>query len=407
MTFRIYTHAEIKSIAINQLREFAKQIGVRGPTTMTKETLENAVYERLQEIEAERSVPSELRTLKSKACVLDKSLVEAKDKDIYGPFVDKPDAKLYDFAGWFRPYKDEDGIVCPRLTPHGDDIFVSEDFICAAQLKFGDKVTGKYAVSAATGVRITAEILTVNGKKLNEHRAADINERRRLVPSEPLNLWGDRNNLRALALAAPLKKGSRVLLSHDGLTSLTDYSVRLSECLKECGYETLSLYLDATPENAEILREKEGAFACAFDLGDEFVAYTMEMAVEAIQRKAEENAHIAVVVDNIDACKDSELSRRLLGCACSIDGGSVTVFASVNEDIMDRRSLGLLTSVADAKIYFENDGGTPAVDFKRSRVKTDRSDYPLLRALQSMDGQTAQFIISNCTTREEAEKLLK
>ena len=98
MTFRIYTHAEIKSIAINQLREFAKQIGVRGPTTMTKETLENAVYERLQEIEAERSVPSELRTLKSKACVLDKSLVEAKDKDIYGPFVDKPDAKLYDSA---------------------------------------------------------------------------------------------------------------------------------------------------------------------------------------------------------------------------------------------------------------------------------------------------------------------
>lgn len=407
MAFRIYTHAEIKSIAINQLREFAKQIGVRGPTTMPKEALEKAVYKRLKEIEAERNVPSELLAPKSRVGILDKSRIEQRDRDSFGPFVEKPDAFYQDFVGWFRPYKDEDGIVCTHLTPHVDDIFVSEDFVCAAHLKFGDRVAGRFVVNPETRMKITAEINTVNGKKLNEHRAADIIARRRLVPSESLNLWGDRNNIRALALAAPLKKGSRVLLAHDELTSLTDYNVRLADTLRESGYETISFYLDATPENAEILQEKDGVFACAFDLDEEFVEYTLEMAVETVYRKVEEKADIVVIVDNMEACKNIGLARKLLACACSIDGGSVTVFASVNEDIMDRRTLGLLTSFADAKVRFENDGGTPVVNYKLSSVKTDRNDYPLLRTLQTMDRQTAEFIISNCATREETEKLLK
>ena len=49
MTFKIYSMSEIRGIPIGSLREFAKEIGVKGPTTMPKEALENAVYVRLKE----------------------------------------------------------------------------------------------------------------------------------------------------------------------------------------------------------------------------------------------------------------------------------------------------------------------------------------------------------------------
>lgn len=407
MAFEVYTLAEIKAIAIGRLREFAKEIGVRGPTMLSKEALENAVYERLKEIEAQRSVPSELLAPKSRAAILNKTFIEETDRTSYGPFKDKPDGEYFEFSGRFRPYKDKDGIICMRLTPHDDDIFVSEDFVCAAQLRFGDRVVGKYAVNAETKVKIVAEIATVNGKRLDEHRAAGIEHRRRYLASEPLKLWSDRTNIRALALAAPLKRGSRVLLAHDGLTSLTDYTLRLADCLKSEGFEVLSLYLDAAPESEELLQEREGVYACAFDLGEEFIVHSLEMTIEAAYRCVEENKHLAVIVDNIEACKSPALARMLLGCACSIDGGSITVFATVNEDIMDKRDLGLLTNIADAKVKFVNDAGAPAVDFKRCCVKTDKCDYPLLRRLQSVDGATVQLLIANLDSREAAEKLLK
>lgn len=407
MTFKIYSYAEIKATPIGELREFAKEIGVKAPTTLPKEALDAAVYGKIKEIEESRRVPSELIRPRGRAAIVEKSRVSEADRQNFKPFgKDYEGVRLMDFKGFFRPFRNGDGLICRRMLPSESDIFADESFVESACLNSGDFVTGKYAVSPDSGLNITAVIESVNGKKTHEMRAPDIYHMDRLMPYEELDLWDDNASLRSLSVALPLKKGGRVVLSHGKTASLTEFNMRLARRLKREGLEVYSLFLGAMPEAENVINELENATACPFDVSDELSDAAVQLVVDAACRQAEEGRDVAIVADNVQVCKDKLLARMLLGSACLLKEGSITVIASFNEDAMSADSFNALVSVADGAARFTQKGELFA-DFKQSWVKNEWASYPLLDKLKSMNEDLARTMIKNCYTREELENLLK
>lgn len=407
MTFKIYSMSEIRGIPIGSLREFAKEIGVKGPTTMPKEALENAVYVRLKEIEESRKAPSELMHGKSRAEILDKSLVTENDREKFDPYSPKrTTAGLETVTGRFRPYVSGDGIISARLLPTSEDVFVNSGFVESAQLKYGDKVEGRFAVSEESSLKILAEIVRVNDRDVSEPRRPDLNSVERFIPDEPLGLWSVHNDLRALALAAPFKKGWRVLVTHDFTVSTEDFSLRLAAELKERGYEVITLCLGVAPEKESIMAEA-GADSCLFDVEEKFVRAAVELASQSACRIAEEGGDAAVVIDGIENCDDNLLIRKLFANACKTDKGSVTVFVTANTDIMEKRDIGLLRAAADACPVLVGRNLDITVDYAASVLKSDLHDCQVLNRLRSMSAEAASAIVANCASRDDAERLLK
>lgn len=407
MTFKFYSYAEIKATPIGELREFAKEIGVRAPTTLSKEALDSAVYGKIKEIEESRKVPSELIRPKAKAAILDKSAISQADREKYGPFGKKYDGEtLFDFQGYFRPYKFGDGIISRTMMPDETDYFVSQSFVESAGLISGDFVTGKSAVSKDSKVNVVATIESVNGKKLNEKRAPDIKYKDKFVPFSELNVWDEKSDLRALAVACPLKKGSRVLLTHGKTVSLTDFAIRLTKRLSKEKLTVIPLFLAAMPEMENVLNEIERATACTFDAPAELSDYAVQLLIDAAKRQAEEGKDVVLIVDNLEVCFEPMLPRMLMGCACQLDEGSITVIVTANEDIMDAYTFNMLASFSDGAVRLERDSEL-YVDFVRTWVKSEWSNHPILDKLKTMSGDLVRTMIKNTACREDLEKLLK
>lgn len=406
MEFKIYTLAEIRAISISDLREFAKEIGVRAPTMYTKEQLENAVYDRLQQIDSQRKIPSELLPPKSRAGIINKVLIPDEERSKYGPFKKQPKGEtMKKFVGWFRPYDNGDGIVSRKLLPRTDDLFISQNFVEGAKLNMGDRICGDYVDGEDGRPAMVAHISTVNGRQIVERRAVDIFYADRKKPEKALLLWSDDFSLRSLALAVALKYGSRILLSHGSDCSLTELNLSLAKALKDRGMQVIALFLGVLPEYEKEI-DALGATACTFDVGEKYVLHSLEMLVEAAYRAVEEGGDIAVIIDNLDAVADPDLIRRALGCACAIERGSITVFASANEDIMDARSYKTAESVSGELVRFVGRRGRVCVDFKHSVSKGEDADWGLLERLAEIEGEAVDAIVRNCATREDAEKVL-
>ncbi|MCI9030901.1 MAG: hypothetical protein HFK09_00035 [Clostridia bacterium] len=408
MEFKIYTMAEIRAIPISDLREFAKEIGVRAPTTFTKEALENAVFDKLQEIDNKRKTPAELMSPHSRAGIINKALVPDDERSKYGPFKQLPKhAAVEKFIGWFRPYSGGDGIVSRKFLPKEDDLFISQDFVLGAKLEMGDKLEGDYIAGKDGAPGVVAHLLKVNGRQITEHRAANVFHTERKRPSRLMEIWSADHALRSFALAAPVAYGSRIFLSHGSDCSLTDFSLKLACSLEEKNLEVLALFLNALPEREAEIDSLKGASACAFDVPEKCARYAAEMICEAALRMAEEGKDVALVIDNLEAVGNFDLVRRLLGCACALEKGSVTVFASANDDIMDRRAFKTAESVSDAVVRFKAVRGDVVVDFKQSFIKCGGMDWSLLDRLREIDGEAVSAIVRNCATREQAESVLK
>ncbi len=408
MEFKIYTMAEIRAIPISDLREFAKEIGVRAPTTYTKEALENAVFDRLQEIDSRRKTPAELMSPRARAGIINKSLVPEEERGKYGPFKQLPKhAEVEKFVGWFRPYSGGDGIVSRKFLPKEDDLFISQSFVLGAKLEMGDKLEGDYIAGKDGAPGVVAHLMKVNGRQLSDHRAADVFHSERKRPTRLMDIWSSDSALRSFALAAPIAYGSRIFLSHGSDCSLTDFSLRLATSLEAKNLDVLALFLNALPERETEIDALKGGSACSFDIPEKCARYAAEMICEAAFRMAEEGKDVALIVDNLEAVADFDLVRRILGAACALEKGSITVFASANEDIMERRAFKTAESVSDASVRFKATRGDVAVDFKQSSVKSGGMDWSLLDRLREIDGEAVSAIVRNCSTREQAENVLK
>lgn len=407
MTFKIYSYAEIKATPIGELREFAKEIGVKAPTTLSKDALDSAVFGKILEIEESRKVPSDLTRPRAKAAILDKSAITPSDRENFGPFGKKYDKmELKDFAGFFRPYRYGDGIVSRTLMPDEHDFFLSQSFVESASLVSGDFVKGKYAVSADSGVNVVAVLESVNGRDISEKRAPDIRFKDKLMAFQDLDVWAEKTDMRAFSVACPLKKGSRILITHDKTVSLTDFASRLVKRLRSEKLLVFPLFLAAMPEMENVLMEIDGATACTFDVPTEFSDYAVQLLIDAARRQAEEGRDVAVVVDNVEVCAQPELVRGLMGCACQLREGSITVIVTANQDIMAPHAFNMLASFSDGAVRMERDREL-YVDFAETWVKCEWSDYPILDKLKNMSGDLVRTMIRNCASREQLEKLLK
>lgn len=407
MEFKIYTMAEIHAVSIFELREFAKEIGVRAPTMFTKEQLENAVYEKLQQIDKQRKAPVELLSPRSRVGIINKSLIPEEERGEFGPFKKlSDDLELKKFEGFFRPFENGDGLISRRLVPTDDDMFISQNFVEGVKLVIGDRVCGEYVDGKDDRPASVARVTAVNGKKIDEHRAADILYSEKRKPYKSLKLWSEDFSLRSLSLSGALMYGSRVLLTHGTDCALTELNLCLADALEDMGMRVLPLFLGVLPEYVRTIDER-GATACAFDIEERYARKAVELLVEAACRAAEEGEDVAVIVDNLEAIADSDTVRKMIGCACALDKGSITVFASANEEIMDMRSLRTAESVSDMLVRFVSRRGKNCVDFRHCLCKRSDADWILLDRLSEIEGEAVDAIVRNCPTREDAERLLK
>lgn len=408
MSYRSLTLGEIRGIPLVELRAQAKKLGIKGPTSMGKEELEVTIYEKICEIEEKRRVPSVLRRPKSIAGVIDKNARTKEDVCNFDPFPPKDymPPKLVDVVGWFMPYGDGDGILCKSFVPSvTDDIFVNESFVQWAKLLPGDKVVGKYAVSKHSGLKMLFKVVSVNGKSINDHRDPDISEMKKFPAAEYIPFDTDVRNLKALQFAAPLKKGARILFSHDAECVLTGYVLSLSEALERAGMLTLRLHFGIFADEADKL-SGERVTVCPFDLEDEFIDRAAIMLIEVASRYAESGSNVAVLVTGLEYIPDPQILRKLLSCACALDKGSITVFAAVNDEIMDRRVAGLLSAGSHALVRFECRDGVE-IDFGASRVRNDWEYDEQFRALKEAGREIANKVVAQAFGPHSVTRILK
>lgn len=131
-------------------RTYAKSIGVKSPTVLTKAQLDEAV--RLREIE--------LGITKEKFNIYDFSPEERKS---LCPRVTAK-TRIQMFTGWFRPFPEGDGVL--RRDPYKEipeaDVYVSSEFATAYRMLPADRVVGNVSVVAYNNVRVMKSVKYVN-----------------------------------------------------------------------------------------------------------------------------------------------------------------------------------------------------------------------------------------------------
>ena len=147
---KLKTDLSGKGSNIRNERAYAKSIGVKSPTVLTKAQLDEAV--RLRELE--------LGISKEKFNIYDFSPDERKS--LYPRITAK--TRIQMFTGYFDPFEEGDGVL--RRDPYRaipeTDVYVAKELVDEYRMLAGDRVVGNVSVVPYNNVRVLKNVKYVN-----------------------------------------------------------------------------------------------------------------------------------------------------------------------------------------------------------------------------------------------------
>lgn len=147
---KLKTDVSGKGSNIRVEREYAKSIGVKSPTVLTKAQLDEAV--RLRELE--------LGITKERHTVYDCSPEERAS--LYSQISVKPRIQM--FTGFFRPFPEGDGVL--RRDPFEPlpeaDVYVARELADEFRMMPGDRIVGNVSVLYYNSVRVLKNVRYIN-----------------------------------------------------------------------------------------------------------------------------------------------------------------------------------------------------------------------------------------------------
>ena len=272
---------------------------------------------------------------------------------------------------------------CPEITgvlemlPEGYGFLRSDNMVASARdvyvgaaqirrfgLRAGDRITGKVRPQR-DGDKYPAllTVSLVNGQTAENaaHRPA-FDSLTPIYPTRRIQLERkdapQLNDLRLMDLITPIGFGQRGLIQCGPGTGKTRLLTRLANVisLNHPEAEVMLLLFNETPENVTVIREsvKCQVVASTFDMAPESHLRMADLVIERAQRLAEMKKDVVLLVDSLTTLirvistaamqagravpgminpQSLQKAKRLFGAAhCLREGGSLTVFATMNTD---------------------------------------------------------------------------
>ena len=222
--------------------------------------------------------------------------------------------------------------------PSDDDVYISAAQVKRCELVSGDRVSGprrapRRSERFASLVRIdtindrpAAEV--ISGARFDDLPAAFADERFALDSDDP--------TLKAIEAHAPFGKGSRVAIVGGPRAGKTEALRRLAAALAP--REDISLSLSLAGVRPEEISEWQSgpvqpgaavSFAASADAQD----HAVELVIDQARRIAARGAHAVVLIDTLDGLHPHAARKALAAARNIVDGGSLTVIATMTAPI--------------------------------------------------------------------------
>lgn len=447
---------DYNELTLQKLRDMAKELGIKGVTSMKKGELANllsAVKEK-QEMEAGLTEKKEEKVTEKNESAKEQSVkTERKKEDTtrqrqeYRP--DQIDMSLdsgKEANGILEVMADGFGFIrCENYLPGENDIYVAPALIKRLNLKTGDIIIGNTKIK--TEKEKFAALLyakTVNGYPIEEamHRKS-FEELTPIFPDERIQLENEHSkgvSMRIMDLLAPIGKGQRGMIvappKTGKTTLLKQIAVSISRQYKDM--HLIVLLIDERPEEVTDIRETiEGpnveVIYSTFDELPEHHKRVSEMVLERAKRLVEHKEDVVILLDSITRLARAynltvppsgrtltggldpaalHMPKKFFGAARNMrEGGSLTVLAtalvetgSKMDDVVfeEFKGTGNMELVLDRKISEKRI--FPAIDIAKSGT---RRDDLLLTDLEQEVVYAMHKEFSSCRADDTIEEVLR
>ena len=272
---------DYENMGIYDLRNYARHIGVKSPTTLKRDELIQKINEIIEGNAPKETLTRKGRPPKHKAdskfmldLIIPDNLFNGTKNDAYKFFevdISKEELSKYHnrfceagnaaktenlvFSGYFDKYSNDFGIAYFKgyLTGYNkENTIITLDIIEKYGLKRGDYVVGAAKYIASKNIMLATDIETINGipaKQLGKRKDfADI------IPSYPKNVINFENcndiNLKIAQKYCPIAEGSRTYIQKLQKDEYQTFVEDLLECLScQKDLNTILVSIDDSPED--------------------------------------------------------------------------------------------------------------------------------------------------------------
>jgi transcription termination factor Rho len=366
-TTEVTTVEKLKSMTLQELQKYGKEIGLQRTTGLKKDELINKILEHKAKEEGLNFIKGVLEVL--------------------------PEG-----YGFIRSSEN-------NYSPHSSDIYVSPSQIKKFGLKTGDYIVGIARLPKDNEkYRALIKIQAVNSVEPENIRKRPQFER--LVPFHPterFNLEYDPSDLstRVISLVSPIGKGQRGLIVAPPKAGKTVLIQRLAKAIIKNHPEVflIILLIDERPEEVTEMRRivGEGAevIASTFDEPPERHIQISELVIERAKRLVEHNKDVVILLDSITRLARAsnavsppsgrvlsgglevnalQRPKKFFGAARNIeDGGSLTILATALVETGSRMD----------DVIFEEFKGTGNMELYLDRRLMERRIFPAINIKKS------------------------
>lgn len=288
-----------------------------------------------------------------------------------------------------------DGYIGVDYVPCSDDVLVVDSTVKKYDFIEGDYIVGRYMYYDKLDVFALIDVISINGQKAGEPRPA---APKVAPPQTPISLWDENDELlRAMDALCPPAAGESLLIAHEARFRTPELMLAAAAKWKTVYPETqtIGVYLMPPKMWDERIRATE---ATAVD-----GCVPPDMAFEAVETACARAERLAVTGKKVLLCvynahylthngDFADMVRLLSAPVAYENGGSLTVFVSVNAEAYAADKLGLIEGFADCEFYLTADEAGVVPDFARSGwVRGDNETQIALKKKAAEDGNRQAF----------------
>ena len=417
---------ELDSLSIVDLRNLAKDKGIKNTSKMKKAELIEKLLENYNESKKSKETANEITESSSKDRNVEYKLTNEEDEYVEGILEVMPDG--YGFL------RGDNYLSTPK------DVYISQVQINRFKLETGDKVKG-IKRKPKDGEKFPALIYVgeVNGQHPeNAMKRKNFDDLIPIYPTEKLKLETNKNEytMRIMDILAPIGKGQRGMIVAPPKAGKTTILKKIANSISANNpeVELIVLLIDERPEEVtEMKRSISGdVIYSTFDEQAEHHVKVAEMVLERGKRLVEQKKDVVILLDSITRLARAynlvipstgrtlsggfdpgalHKPKRFFGAARNTeDGGSLTILGTALVDTgsrMDEVIFEEFKGTGNMEVYLDRSLSEkrvfPAIDVNKSGT---RRDELLLSKEEYNVANSIRKAFSSLSTADMTERIL-
>ena len=380
------TKERYESLALQNLKEIAKNRGMKKISTLKKAELIEALLKKDEEDAQQLAAQNGGRIPKAEQKKPDTPIIHKNE------FASELDSGQI-ANGILEVMPDGYGFIrCANYLPGDNDIYVAPSQIRRFNLKTGDIIRGNIRVKTQ-GEKFGALLFvkSVNGMKPEEAtKRYNFEDMTPIFPDDRIRLEkpGAGISMRVMDLLSPVGKGQRGMIVSPPKAGKTTLMKEVAKSVKANNPEIhlIILLIDERPEEVTDIKEAiEGpnveVIYSTFDELPEHHKRVSEMVIERAKRLVEHKKDVMILLDSITRLTRAYnlTEKRFFGAARNMrEGGSLTILATalietgskMDEVVYEEfKGTGNMEMVLDRKLSERRI--FPAIDMQRSSTRRD------------------------------------